>query len=178
MKKYKDALNKIQQESERQLEEKRLAEENRVKDELEKDREKLESLLEMIENRMLYRKVGDYTKKYEIVTPEILLHDYITQPESTYIYKGIRYNEDWNDNKNCHQSVVSVNGRRYYDMRYILYAYEKDVEDLRGKYRKAKEILDEVDDDLKKVNEEYPRIVKMMHEWAEFQAKNNEVTES
>ena len=176
MKNYKDALNKIQQESERQLEQKRLAEENRVKDELEKDREKLESLLEMIENRMLYRKVGNYTKKYEIVTPEILLHDYITPPESTYIAKGIRYNVDWNDNKNCYQSVVSVNGHNYYDMRYILYAYEQDVEYLRSKYRRAKEILDEVDDGLEKVNKEYPKIVKMMHEWAEWQ-EQHEVTE-
>jgi hypothetical protein len=154
--------------AEKQIEEKRLTEIKRVSDQIDKEREGINTLLNMISERLIFKKIDDYTRKYTIVTPEIFKEDYLSEPKDRYSNKGISWNGEWNSGKNSYMHVVMVNGIRYYDMRYILCKYEKDVENLRQRMSKAEDELRKVESQLEDTRYQYPVLVKMMKDWAEW----------
>lgn len=154
--------------AEKQIAEKRLTEIKRVSDQIDEEREGINTLLNMISERLIFKKVDDYTRKYTIVTPEIFKEDYLSEPQKSYYNKGLSWNGEWNSGKNSYMHVVMVNGIRYYDMRYILCKYEKDVDDMRERMNRAEQEVRKVESQLENALAQYPLIVKMMHEWAEW----------
>ena len=154
--------------AEKQIAEKRLTEIKRVSDQIDKEREGIHTLLNMISERLIFKKNDDYTRKYTIVTPEVFKEDYLSEPRESYYNKGLCWNGEWNNGKNSYMHVVMVNGIPYYDMRYILCKYEKDVEKLRDRLSKAEEEVRKAENQLEDAHAQYPLLVRMMHEWAEW----------
>ena len=172
-----DVLEKIRKLTEKNLEEKRLAEIGRLGETLQKEQKDVEIILTMIHDRLFFKKEDSYSKyKYRVITEEEFLKDYTTEPKSKYTSKGIWWNENWNDGKNCYQSVVSVNGISYFDMRYIMWAYEQDIDNVRRSATNLKNRIIEIENQAKKIQEQYPAIVQMMKDWQEWQ-EQREVTE-
>ena len=168
-------LEAIRIQTEKNLELKRVAEIKRLDQSLNKEKDDVAKILGLIHDNLLYKKdpINRYGNNYhyEIVTEKQFFKDYTTEPENSYISKGIVWNDEWNDNKNCYRSVVSVNGNRYFDMRYIIWNYEDSVHRMEGLVEAAKKKVREVEEEAEKLHEEYPRIIKMMHKWADEQEK-------
>lgn len=160
--------------AEKQIEEKRQAELESLSHQIEKERSSINKLLKMISEQLLFKhdEKDRYSKKYIIVTPEIFKEDYVREPENKYTAKGIVWNEEWNEGKNCYLNVVKVNGICYYDMRFLMYRYEKNIDDLVSRANHVLGEVAEVEDKLRQVKEEYPAVVKMMHDWAESRERD------
>lgn len=175
-----DVLEKIRKLTEKNLNEKRLAELGRLGETLQKEQKDVEIILTMIHDRLFFKKEDSYNKyKYRVITEEEFLKDYTTEPKSQYTSKGIRWNENWNNGKNCYQAVVSVNGISYFDMRYIIWKYEQDINDCRRCATDLEERILEIEDQAKEIQAQYPAVVQMMQDWQEWQEwkEQHEVTE-
>ena len=106
------------------------------------------------------------------VTEETLIQDYLSEPKNTYVNKGIRFNVDVDGRKTSY--IFTVNGIYYYDMRYILNAYEEDVRKEQARITRYNDTLGEMINEFERLLEKRKAIRKMLDDWTARQEEGGE----
>lgn len=161
--------------AEAQIAEKQVKEIQAVKERLEADREVLKKAIELVNSHTLYKVVSDgYNHtRYQLATEEMLKEDYLKDGKSSYYGRGIQFLAK--DNKqNYNTGFLRVNGETYYDIRYALDNYEYRLRDKQGKILSLNSKIRDIEDEIKKLNEEFPSLKQAIIEWQEFQKKKEE----
>ncbi len=141
-------------------------EKERVAERIRNELDDVKKAVEMVRSGLCYKKVDKYgIKRYLFATEEMLLHDYLTEPENSYTSRGLRFSKD----AAGHGCIFIVNGIYYYDMRYILNEYEKDVIKEKNRITGYDDRLDELIIEFKRLLEEHEAIKKMLDDWSERQ---------
>lgn len=127
-----------------------------------KDLELLKKAIELVKNGMVYKKFERYgSYEYILATEKMLCDDYINPPKYGW-QKGIEFCEE-----NSVRGIFTINGERYYDMRYLLISY---AEDTREALKKAENTVRTLREHLEKHEEalqRLPKLKKMILEWQE-----------
>lgn len=143
-----------------------------VKESVEQDREKILKALDMIEKNLVYKDVKvDYGwgHKYVLATEEMFFLDYAEAPESCYDH-GVIFTEFRNGSDDyIYKGVFTVNGKRYYDMRYLLQKYGDDVRNTQEKIRRISERLREIYIEYEASVKAWPDIKKLIKDWNDLQ---------
>lgn len=163
-------MTDLMQIAEAQIAEKQRQEMEYLKRKLEADKEVMQRAIELVNSHTLYKKIsigGRYSYKYVLVTEEILKADYLGEPRTDYSYKGIRFHNDWNSNRN--EAIIEVNGHEYYDIRYILNSYEKSVRRKEDEVNNLNAMIRELKEDLALLKANYPSLKQAITEWMEYQ---------
>ena len=146
--------------------EKRGKEKERVAERIRNELDDVKKAVEMVRSGLCYKKVDKYgIKRYLFATEEMLLHDYLTEPENSYTSRGLRFSKD----DAGHGCIFIVNGIYYYDMRYLLNQYEQDVTKEKNRITGYNDRLDELIREFKRLLEEHEAIKKMLDDWSERQ---------
>lgn len=141
--------------------------EERINDELGDVRK----AVEMVRSGLCYKKIDEFgRKRYLFVTEETLIQDYLSEPKNTYVNKGIRFNVDGSKTS----YIFTVNGIYYYDMRYILNAYEEDVRKEQKRITGYSTTLNELINEFERLLEERKAIRKMLDDWTARQEEGGE----
>ena len=128
--------------------------------------EEVQKAIEMVKSGLCYKKVvldGGWTVRYEFATEEMLINDYLTEPKNRYTKRGITFQIF--DEKKPWNCIFVVNGENYYDMRYILQRYEKDVIEERNRIIRYNDQLNEIISKFDELIKQYPLIKKLMEDW-------------
>lgn len=162
--------------AEAQIAEKQVREIEAIKKQLDADREVLNKAIELVNSHTLYKKVstGRSAYKYVLATEEMLKEDYISEPKRSYCHKGIRFLDSDGFNKSYNTGVFEVNGETYYDIHYALERYEKSINDKILTVSHLNERINELKNDLKEMEENYPTLKKAVIEWQEYEKKMSE----
>lgn len=162
-KKTTDNLIRIAQ---KMADEKLGKEKERVAEQIRNELDDVKKAVEMVRSGLCYKQVDEYgIERYLFATEEMLLNDYLTEPENSYTRRGLRFNE----NTTGHDYIFIVNGIYYYDMRYLLNRYEKDVIKEKNRITNYNDRLDELIRDFNRLLEEHKAIKKMLEDWSKRQ---------
>ena len=137
--------------------------------------EEVQKAIEMVKSGLCYKKVvldGVWITRYEFATEEMLINDYLTEPKNSYTRRGITFQTF--DAKKPWNCIFIVNGENYYDMRYILQRYEKDVIEERNRIIRYNDQLNEIISKFDELIKQYPLIKKMMEDWTARQKETKE----
>ena len=141
-------------------------EKDRVAEKIRNELDDVKKAVEMVRSGLCYKEVDQYgVKRYLFATEEMLIHDYLTEPENSYTRRGLRFNED----PHGRDYIFIVNGHYYYDMRYILNGYEQDVTKEKNRITGYNDRLDELIREFKRLLEEHEAIKKMLEDWSKRQ---------
>ena len=152
--------------AQKMADEKLSKEKERVAEQIRNELDDVKKAVEMVRSGLCYKKVDRYgVKRYLFATEEMLLHDYLTEPENSYVGRGLRFSED----ATAHGYIFVVNGIYYYDMRYLLNRYEEDVIKEKNRITGYNDRLDELIGGFKRLLEEHEAIKKMLEDWSKRQ---------
>ena len=134
----------------------------------------VEKAIEMVRSGLCYKKVDEYgVNRYLFATEEMLVHDYLSEPENTYTPKGIRFSDD--RERDRYDYIFRVNGIYYFDIRYILNAYTEDVRKEHNRIIRYNEQLGEMTREFDRLLKEHHAIKKMLDDWTARQERGGEV---
>ena len=163
---HEDLINYVQKSIDAKLQEKKEA----AMREVNAEKELIEEAIKLINDNFLYKKIKKKyggKEQYVLATPQMFYEDYVTIPEYTW-QRGLKYpdaNEQW------YKGIFVVNGQSYYDMRYIIDKYEKDLkrtaEKLKSQLDNIRTIQDEYNELVSNLNE----IKKVISDWNERKDK-------
>ena len=141
-------------------------ERERVAEQIKNELDDVKKAVEMVRSGLCYKKVDHYgVRRYLFATEEMLIHDYLTEPENSYTSRGLRFSED----ATGHSYIFVVNGIYYYDMRYILNRYEQDVTKEKNRITGYNDRLDELIRGFNRLLEEHEAIKRMLEDWSKRQ---------
>ena len=162
----KDVTDNLLEIAQKMADEKLGEEKERVVEKIRNELDDVKKAVEMVRSGLCYKEVDQYgVKRYLFATEEMLIHDYLTEPVNSYISSGLRFNEDTIG----HGYIFIVNGIYYYDMRYLLNRYEKDVKKEKNRITGYNDRLDELIREFKRLLEEHEAIKKMLEDWSKRQ---------
>lgn len=135
----------------------------------ERDREIVERAVALIHQNLMYKDEGHGSyHHYVLATEEMFFQDFMKKPEYGW-NAGIKFNDEA-DKKPAHlHGSFSVNGERYYDMRYLLDKYAKDVEEEARHICAYNDRLAELRRRFDDLIHQRPAIEKMIKEWTAAQ---------
>lgn len=138
------------------------------------DEEVIQKVLLLIKNKTLYK--TDRNHHYHLVTEDIFKQDYLKDTDSWR--KGVRFLSS-DTTRLYNTGLVEVNGERYYDIRYILENYEKDINKRKDKLIRLQDELirlqDEIrniEDSLTELKREFPSIKVAIEEWLQYKSEH------
>ncbi len=121
--------------------------------------------VEMVRSGLCYKKQkGISSRRYIFATEDMLINDYLSEPENSYTRKGLRFSDDCN--RMPYDYIFCVNGIYYYDMRYILNAYEEDVKKEKNRITRCNDQLEEMTREFNRLLEENKAIKEMLDDWS------------
>ena len=148
--------------ADKKLEKQKHAVEEKINSELDEVRK----AVEMVRSGLCYKIAEDsgWVKRYVYATEETLIEDYLGEPKNSYCSRGISFekldpNAPW-------RAVFTVNGYRYYDMRYIIQRYEQDVIAEKNRITNYNDRLDTIIREFEHLVNERTAIKKMLDDWA------------
>ena len=150
--------------AQKMADEKLAKEKQLVTEKINRELSDVEKALEMVRSGLCYKKVDEYgVRRYLFATEEMLVHDYLSEPKNTYTTKGIRFSNDCN--RKPYDYIFRVNDIYYFDMRYILNAYEEDVIKERNRITCYNDQLGEMIREFDRLLEKHHAIKKMLDDW-------------
>lgn len=159
-KKIADSLLEIAQ---KMADEKLEQEKQRVADIISDELDDVKKAVEMVRSGLCYSKRKDGKNRYVYATEEMLITDYLAEPDR-YTRRGIHFNSE--GNRKCYEHIFVVNGIYYYDMRYILNAYENDVRKEEDRITQYNDRLHDIIREFDRLLEEREAIKKMLDDWS------------
>lgn len=169
----KDIIAKIKEKAyenvNKKIEEEKKETERKINSEI----DRVEEVLKYINNKMLFKKVGDsyYSSNYVLVTEDVFFQDYSTEPKDSWYSKGISVNHE---RKNKYECFIKVNAECYYDTRYIIRNYEETYENLRERLRNLNEKFREIEDYVKDLNKQEIKIKKLLEQYQSIEIEEPE----
>ena len=146
-----------------------------VKERLEHDKETIVKAIELVNSHTLYKKVySKYNRssyRYVLATEEMLREDYLKEPESTWISKGISF-IDKDNSRDYNTGVLKVNGEVYYDIRFALEQYEEAVRKKTGEVERLNSQVRELQEDIADMKRNFPTLKQAIEEWQKYQKEN------
>ncbi|MGX8833981.1 hypothetical protein ACWG0P_07185 [Amedibacillus sp. YH-ame6] len=172
----KDIISKIKELAyenvNKKLEEERKATEKKINEDI----DKVEKVLSYIKNKLIYKEVkginGWNTVGYVLVDEEIFFNDYNDEKDNTY-RKGIVFNKE----RRRHDSLLSVNGNHYYDIRNIIENYKSNFEDHERRLDRLNENFREIEEQGKLLLQQENNIKKLIEEYKKVDIQEIEVEE-
>lgn len=163
VKKITDNLLEIAQ---KMADEKASKEKRKVTERIQSELSEVKKALEMVKSGLCYKIAEDngWVRKYVYATEEMLVEDYLAGPKNTYCRPGIAFETP--DYKEPWKPVFTVNGHRYYDMRYLLERYERDVYHEKERITSYNDSLQSMIDEFNRLVKEQSAIKKMLDDWA------------
>lgn len=135
----------------------------------ERDREIVERAVALIHQNLMYKDEGHGSyHHYVLATEEMFFQDFMKETDIGW-KSGIKFL--YGDEK-CHSYLhgsFSVNGERYYDMRYLLDKYVKDVEEEARHICAYNDKLAELRRRFDDLIHQRPAIEKLIKEWTAAQ---------
>lgn len=142
-----------------------------TEEKINKDIEKVEETLKYIQNKMLFKDIGEaYRPKYILVTEEIFFKDYNTEPENSWKQKGIQIYYDRNKNYNA---FIKVNGEEYYDTTYVIDRYEDDYRNLDRKLSELNIKFNEIKKDTEELEKQKKAIKGLLEAYQNIEVENS-----
>lgn len=153
--------------ADKKLEKQKHAVEEKVNLEL----EEVHKAVEMVRSGLCYKiaEENGWVKHYVYATEEMLIEDYLGEPKNSYCSTGISFETP--DPKNPWRAVFTVNGYRYYDMRYIIQRYEQDVIAEKARITRYNDQLDTMIREFEYLVKERTAIKKMLDDWTARQTE-------
>ena len=153
--------------ADKKLEKQKLAAEEKINSELDEVRK----AIEMVRSGLCYKIAEDsgWVKHYVYATEEMLVEDYLSEPKNSYCQRGISFETP--DPKNPWRAVFTVNGYRYYDMRYIIQRYEQDVIAEKGRITHYNDQLNSMIEEFNRLIREKTAIKQMLDDWTARQTE-------
>jgi peptidoglycan hydrolase CwlO-like protein len=109
-----------------------------------------------------------------LVTEDMLKADYLK--ESKYGWQsGIKFKKG-DSSKSWNTGILEVNGETYYDIRFALNAYEKDVTAREYEIGHLQDKINELKKEIEQLNNDFPSLKEAIEEWMAYQEeqKKNE----
>lgn len=123
------------------------------------DKQMLEQILEIVKSRLVYKEVGDsWSKKYLVVTEEMLFEDYTTEPKNSW-------NRGTKIEKNGKYFTITVNGHRYSHLGELFKTYRNDIEEAIKKNQQESDMLYEKRKTIENLEKEEPKIKQMLSDY-------------
>lgn len=159
--------------AEAQIAEKQVKEIENIKKRLEEDKEIIKRAIELVNTHTLYKQIdtGRFTYKYVLATEEILKADYLKEPEKYSSYKGIRFLND-NYQKPYNTGILDVNGERYYDIHFVIEAYEKQINQKANALNSMFDKIRDLREEIEVLEKNFPSLKQAIIEWQEYQKVN------
>lgn len=133
----------------------------------ERDREIVEKAIALIQQNLMYKDVGcSGSHHYVLATEEMFFQDFMKKPEYEW-RRGIKFADD--DEKVHLSGSFVVNGERYYDMRYLLDKYTRDIETRQQEICAYNDRLHELRRRYDDLVRQRPAIERMIKEWTAAQ---------
>ena len=130
----------------------------------------VKTAVEMVKSGLCYKVEDDgWCRRYVYATEEMLIKDYLSEPKNGYCRRGVSF-EDY-DPKSPWRCIFTVNGYHYYDMRYILEKYEKDVIEERNRITRYNDSLTTMINEFDRLVREHRAIKRMLDDWTARQAE-------
>lgn len=163
-KNIKEYLLKIANENvNKNLEEMKKQHEERIKREI----EDVNFILELIEKKMIYKVVGE---KYVMITKEIFLNDYMSEPKESWHKKGITI-KDWNGWKESYDLIITINNE-------VTYKHIGNViKDFRNSISEKTRRIQYITDGLWELEQDFNKLVKQEKNIMKFIKDYNEANE-
>ena len=159
--------------AEAQIAEKQAKEIEEVKERIKKDKEVIARAIQLVKDHTLYKKVtSDYgwSYSYVLVTEEMLKEDYLKNPVS-FSRRGIYFYDKDEKYRKYNTGILKVNGETYYDIRYALEDYERELVEKKNRVESLVEDIRNIENDIKGMNKLFPSLKKSIEEWQEYQSK-------
>jgi len=124
------------------------------------DKELLEQILEIVKSRLVYKEIGEYSydRQYVVVTEEMLLEDYTSPPKNSW-GAGTKIEAKGK------YLTISVNGHRYQHLGELFKTYKESIDKAIEDTQWQRDKLYEQRKELKQLNEQEPKIKKMLLEY-------------
>ena len=158
--------------AEAQIAEKQVKEIENIKKRLEEDKETIKRAIELVNTHTLYKEIdtGRFTYKYVLATEEMLKADYLKEPER-FSYKGIRFLND-NYKKPYNTGILEVNGEKYYDIHFVIEAYEKRINEKADALNSMFSRIRDLREEIEVLERNFPSLKQAIIEWQEYQKVN------
>ena len=153
--------------AEAQIAEKQVKEIEKIKERLDADKETIKQAIELVNSHTLYKKDGH---RYVLATEEMLKKDYLSEPKNSWCDRGIKF-LSYDSCANYNTGVLKVNGETYYDIRYALNAYEKNIKSKEANINELVRRMSDIKDELEMIKKDYPSLKEAIIEWQEYQKK-------
>ena len=157
--------------AEAQIAEKQAKEIEEVKDRIKKDKEDIERAIQMIKDHTLYKKVKapyGWSYSYVLATEDMLKEDYLKNSNSYYGI-GINFKDKDDHYRKYNTGILIVNGETYYDIRYALENYERELNEKKSRVEHLVEEIRTMEDGLEGMKKLFPSLKKSIEEWQEYQ---------
>lgn len=156
----------------------------KLKEERKKSEEKIKSeiqdvnfILELIEKKMLYKVVGRWhsDEKFIMITKEIFLKDYTSEPESDWHKKGITLKNwhGWNL-ENCDLKIMINDEIEYRHIGYIIKDFTDTLKEKKDRIYRITEGLNDLERKFKELVNQETNIMKFVKEYEEIKKQLNE----
>lgn len=151
--------------AQKMADEKLSKEKRKVTEQIQSELSEVKKALEMVKTGLCYKiaEDGGWVKRYVYATEEMLVEDYLSGPRNAYCRPGIAFETP--DHSKPWATVFTVNGYRYYDMRYLLERYERDVYQEKERITRYNDSLQSMIDEFNRLVKEQSAIKKMLDDW-------------
>ena len=157
----KEKINEERRKTEKQIE-------NEIKD--------VEFILELIEKKMLYKKIGkNYEKnqKFVMITKEIFLEDYSKEREYDWQRKLEIKDNEFFDSENYELKII-VNGVNYYHIGSIIKDFETELKKKIDRIKYVTEGLYDLEKDFEQLKNQEQNIKKFIEDYNEVNKELNQ----
>ena len=165
-----DIKTKVMEITNKALQERIEQETLKAKEHAERDAEIVSRAIELIQKNLMYKEVKEgYYPHYVPATEEMFFGDFLKKPDYDWL-TGIKFNDDKDSSKPVYlHGSFSVNGERYYDIRYLLDKYASDVLAAKRRICNYENQLSDMLREFDRMVEQRPKIKRMLEEWRESQ---------
>ena len=132
----------------------------------EKDREVVERAVRLIQANLMYKdECFGGRHHYVLATEEMFFQDFMKKPEYEW-KRGIKFVDSDEEKKRVYLSgAFRVNGEAYYDMRYLLDKYTRDVENEMQEICSYTDRLRDIKQKFDDLVSQAPAIKRLIEQW-------------
>lgn len=158
----KDIISKIKEKAYDNVNKKLEEERQKTKEKISSELDRVEEVLKYINNKLLFKKIGDsWNCNYILVTEEIFFDDYTKEGKYSW-ENGIKIKHK---RERKYDPFILVNGESYYDIRYLIRNYEETFDSYNTRLQNLRDSFREIERKVKELKEKEPLIKRLIEEY-------------